>query len=88
MNLSEDRKGALFVVIRDSAQSIPQLIARADRIVDEVATDDPEDPDNLSPRLAKQALHHVVRGRTLLDLGVRLSTLLSDVPPKEPITLT
>lgn len=68
MNLSEDRKGALFVVLRDSAHSIPLLIARADRIVDEVATDDPEDPDNLSPRLAKQSLHHVVRGRSLIEL--------------------
>ena len=68
MNLSEDRKGALFVVLRDPAVSIPQLIAPADRIVEEVATDDPHDPDNLSPRLAKQSLHHVVRGQSLLDL--------------------
>ena len=68
MNLSEDRKGALFVVLRDPAVSIPQLIAPTDRIAEEVATDDPHDPDNLSPRLAKQSLHHVVRGQTLLDL--------------------
>jgi hypothetical protein len=68
LNLSEDRKGALFVVLRDPAVSIPQLIAPADRIVEEVAADDPQDPDNLSPRLAKRSLHHVVRGRTLHDL--------------------
>jgi hypothetical protein len=68
LNLSEDRKGALFVVLRDPAVSIPQLIAPADRIVEEVAADDPEDPENLSPRLAKRSLHHVVRGQTLLDL--------------------
>ena len=30
--------------------------------------DDPHDPDNLPPRLAKQTLHHVVRGMGLLDL--------------------
>lgn len=68
LNLSEDRKGALFVVLRDPDHSIPELIAPADRIVGEVATDDPQDPDNLSPRLAKQSLHHVVRGKDLFDL--------------------
>ncbi len=68
LNLSEDRRGALFVVLRDPEDSIPRLVAPTDRIADEVAFDDPQDPDNLSPRLAKQALHHVVRGRTLVDL--------------------
>lgn len=68
LNLSEERKGALFVMLRDPSTSIAQLIAPADRIAEEVAVDDPEDPDNLSPRLAKRVLHHVVRGRTLFDL--------------------
>jgi DNA integrity scanning protein DisA with diadenylate cyclase activity len=68
LNLSEDRKGALFVVLREPAESIPQLIAPTDRIVEEVLADDPQDPENLSPRLAKRALHHVVRGQTLYDL--------------------
>jgi len=68
MNLSEDRKGALFVVLRDPAAMVPHLIAPADRIDDEVAADDPQDPENLSPRLAKRSLHHLVRGQTLLDL--------------------
>ena len=65
LNLGEDRKGALFVVLRDPVASIPQLIAPNDRIDEEVVYDDPEDPDNLSPRLAKRSLHHVVRGRGL-----------------------
>jgi hypothetical protein len=68
LNLTEARKGALFVVLRDPTESMPKLIAPADRIADEVAVDDPEDPDNLSPRLAKKSLHHVVRGRNLSDL--------------------
>jgi DNA integrity scanning protein DisA with diadenylate cyclase activity len=68
LNLSEDRKGALFVVLRDPATSVPQLIAPPDRIVEEVAADDPQDPENLSPRLAKRTLHHVVRGQDLADL--------------------
>jgi hypothetical protein len=68
LNLGESRRGALFVVLRDPASSIPQLIAPPDRIIEEVVADDPHDPDNLSPRLAKRALHHVVRGQGVMDL--------------------
>jgi hypothetical protein len=68
LNLAEARKGALFVVIRDPSTSIAQLIAPADRIVEDVVEDDPQDPDNLSPRLAKRSLHHVVRDQGLFDL--------------------
>ncbi|HEX8200278.1 MAG TPA: hypothetical protein VF590_07310 [Isosphaeraceae bacterium] len=68
LNLGENRDGALFVVLRDPARSLPQLVAPADRIIEEVAADDPHDPDNLSPRLAKKALHHLVWGQDLADL--------------------
>src|SRR5262249_49390730 len=68
LNLSEERKGALFVVLRNPAASIPQLIAPADRIIEEIIADDPDDPDTLSPRLAKRALHHAVRGQSVIDL--------------------
>jgi hypothetical protein len=79
LNLSEDRKGALFVVLRDPAVSIPQLIAPADRMIEEVATDDPEDPDNLSPRLAKRSLHHIARGQNLLDLDPSVIEALAGI---------
>lgn len=69
LNLMEARTGALFVVLRDPEVSIPRLVAPADRIGDEVLDDDPTDPDNLSPRLAKRARHHVVRGQGLADLA-------------------
>jgi DNA integrity scanning protein DisA with diadenylate cyclase activity len=68
INLGENRDGALFVVLRDPARSLPQLVAPGDRIVEEVAADDPLDPDNLSPRKAKKALHHLVWGQDLADL--------------------
>jgi hypothetical protein len=68
LNLAEDRKGGLFVVLRDPAKSVPQLIAPRDRIIEDVIADDPQDPENLSPRLSKRVLHHVVRGRSLADL--------------------
>ena len=67
LNLSEARTGALFVVVRDPARSIRELIAPADRMTEEIAADDPQDPENLSPRHAKRALHHAVRGATLCD---------------------
>ena len=65
LNASEARKGALFVVARDREASIAQLIAPADRIGEDMGGDDPQDPENLSPRLAKRALHHIARGRGL-----------------------
>ncbi|MDR3637677.1 MAG: hypothetical protein P4L84_27975 [Isosphaeraceae bacterium] len=68
LNLAEDRKGGLFVVLRDPAKSVAQLIAPQDRIVEDVIADDPQDPENLSPRQSKRVLHHVVRGRSLADL--------------------
>jgi len=68
LNLCEARTGALFVVVRDPARSVRELIATDDRMTEELAAADPEDPENLSPRLAKRALHHAVRGATLCDL--------------------
>ena len=79
LNLAEDRKGALFVVLRDPVASVPQLIAPADRIDEEIAFDDPEDPDNLSPRLAKRSLHHVVRGRGIAEIDPAVLESLSGI---------
>ena len=68
LNLCEARLGALFVVLRDPEHSVPQLIAPADQITTEIVADDPQDPENLSPKHAKRALHHVVRGMKLADI--------------------
>jgi hypothetical protein len=68
LNLCESRIGALFVVLRDPEHAVPALIAPPDQIAAEVAADDPQDPENLSPKRAKRALHHVVRGMRLADL--------------------
>jgi DNA integrity scanning protein DisA with diadenylate cyclase activity len=68
LNLCEARTGALFVVARDATRSLQELIAPSDRMTEEVTSSDPEDPENLSPRLAKRALHHAVRGASLCDL--------------------
>jgi hypothetical protein len=79
LNLGEGRRGALFVVLRDPAASLPILVAPADRILSEVAADDPNDPDNLSPRLAKRALHHIARNQTLADLDPTVLEAISGI---------
>jgi DNA integrity scanning protein DisA with diadenylate cyclase activity len=68
LNLSEARAGALFVVVRDPDRAVRDLVAPSDRMTEEIAADDPQDPENLSPRMAKRALHHAVRGASLCDL--------------------
>ena len=68
LNLCEARLGSLFVVLRDPEHSVAQLIAPADQITTEIVGDDPQDPENLSPKHAKRALHHVVRGMKLADI--------------------
>ena len=79
LNLGEDRKGALFVVLRDPAASVSHLIAPADRIDEDITIDDPEDPDNLSPRLAKRSLHHVVRGRGINEIDPTVLEALAGI---------
>jgi hypothetical protein len=79
LNLGESRRGALFVVLRDPAASIPVLVAPADRILTEVVADDPDDPDNLSPRMAKRSLHHLARDQTLADLDASVLEALAGI---------
>jgi len=79
LNMSESRLGALFVVLRDPAQSVSALIAPADQITTEIADDDPEDPENLSPKRAKRTLHHVVRGMNLADLDPSVLEAIASV---------
>lgn len=79
LNLSEQRRGALFVVLHDPSESLAQLVAPEDRILSELPADDPGDPDNLSPRLAKRSLHHLVRGRTLAELDDTVMEALAGI---------
>jgi hypothetical protein len=79
LNLGESRRGALFVVLRDPNRSLPSLVAPADRILGEVVEDDPNDPDNLSPRLAKRALHHLARGQSIGDLDATVLEALAGI---------
>ena len=51
LNLSEDRIGALIVLLRDPDEAMPHLVAPGDRI-DDLVPDDPDTPteaDHLPP---------------------------------------
>ncbi len=78
LNLGEERRGALFVVLRDPRHSLPLLVAPGDRISDDAAGDTP-DPDGLSPRLAKKALHHLTRGQTLHSMDPSILESLAGI---------
>ena len=61
LNLADQRRGALFVVSRDPAGSIPQLVAPEDRMqVAECQEDEPDDSDALS--LAQRQMGAPPRG--------------------------
>lgn len=79
LNLSEDRRGGLFVVLRDPDASLTTLVAPEDRICHEIPRDDPDDPENLSPRLAKRALHHLIHGQDLASLDATVLESLAGI---------
>ncbi len=68
LNLSENRTGALLVVARDPENDVPQLIAPIDRIKDVAAAEEIQDPEGLSPRVTKRALHRAVSGRNISEI--------------------
>jgi hypothetical protein len=79
LNLSERRRGALFVVLRDPASSIPLLVAPSDRIQQDLATNGSEDPENVSPRHVKRALHHLARFENLGTMDASVLESLAGV---------
>ncbi|RUL89170.1 diadenylate cyclase [Tautonia sociabilis] len=81
MNLSEDRVGALIVLLRDPEESLPQLVAPGDRIEDHLAPDPdvPSETDHLPPRMAKRALHHLIFSRRIADLDASVLEALAGV---------
>jgi hypothetical protein len=73
LDLADAREGALFVVLRDPADAVPQLVAPADRLDILFQTDLPE-----SGTVSRREVLYLLEGRTVtnLDLSV-LSTLAS-----------
>ena len=69
LNLCEGRHGALFVVLRDPDASLPELLEPGDRIIADAAPGGARDAADASPRPTKSALHDLVRGRGLVELG-------------------
>lgn len=60
LDLSDSRQGALFVVLRDAAQSLPMLVAPGDRL------DGPRGKAGDAPDRVQ--LLHMLRGRSAVDL--------------------
>jgi hypothetical protein len=73
LDLADAREGALFAVLRDPAEAVPQLVAPADRLDIPFQTDLPE-----SGTVSRREVLHLLEGRTVTDLDLSvLSTLAS-----------
>jgi hypothetical protein len=73
LDLADAREGALFAVLRDPAEAVPQLVAPADRLDIPFQTDLPG-----SGTVSRREILHLLEGRTVTDLDLSvLSTLAS-----------
>lgn len=80
LNMAENRHGAMFVVLRDPTASLPMLVAPADRIERETRpAGEEDDAENVSPRLAKRAMHHLVRDDDLSTLDPTVLEALAGI---------
>ncbi len=78
LNLAEERRGALFVVLDDPSQAIGRLIAPSDALAD---VPDVRAMGNLPSRdpLARRALHYLARGRRVGDLDPAVIEALASI---------
>ena len=73
LDLADAREGALFAVLRNPAEAVPQLVAPADRLDIPFQTDLPG-----SGTVSRREVLHLLEGRTVTDLDLSvLSTLAS-----------
>lgn len=75
LDLADAREGALFVVVRDPAAAVPQLVAPADRL-DTHAVPPPEAPG--APPSRRELLQ-LLAGRTVTDLDPSVVAALATV---------
>ncbi len=69
LNLADDRRGALIVVLRDPESSLPDLVDPGDRMDHLNQFQEPENP---MARPVKQMLHLLMQGRTINDIDDRV----------------
>jgi hypothetical protein len=73
LDLADAREGALFAVLRDPDEAVPQLVAPADRLDRPLRIDLPG-----SGTVSRREILHLLQGRTVTDLDPSvLSTLAS-----------
>jgi hypothetical protein len=73
LDLADAREGALFVVVRDPATAVPQLVAPADRL------DTPLQPMPANAAPSRRDLLHLLAGRTVTDLDESVLSALATV---------
>jgi hypothetical protein len=73
LDLADAREGALFVVVRDPAEAVPQLLAPADRL----GSDVPDLDSSEAP--SRRDLLHLVAGRTVIDLDPAVFAALASI---------
>ncbi|RYE93274.1 MAG: hypothetical protein EOO75_04750 [Myxococcales bacterium] len=78
LDLSEERHGALFVVLRDPA-SADLLLDPADRLEPRDAAPESQARLGALPRQSRRFLHGLVRGQRLLDLDIHVLESLAGI---------
>jgi hypothetical protein len=75
LDLADAREGALFVVVRDPAAAVPQLVAPADRL------ETPATPsiDGASASPSRRDLLHLLAGRSVPDLDPSVLSALASI---------
>ena len=77
LDLADGREGALFVVVRDPAVAVPQLVARPDRL-DIMSPAQPADDDPANPP-SRRDLLHLHEGRSIADLDPSLLAAMASL---------
>jgi len=78
LDLADGREGALFLVARDPAVAIPQLVAPTDRL-DIPASPDPARADGPRPEPSRRDLLHLLEGRSITDLDPSVLAALASL---------
>ena len=73
LDLADAREGALFVVVRDPAEAVPQLLAPADRLGSDMPDVDTSDGPS------RRDLLQLVAGRTVMDLDPTVFAALASI---------
>jgi hypothetical protein len=75
LDLADARDGALFVVVRNTAAAVPQLVAPADRL--DIPAASPVEGRTTAP--SRRDLLHLLAGRSVTDLDASVFSALASI---------